>query len=1132
MNAARENPSVPTRARLFMRAAQYLAGKALTVAVTIFLAVFITVLLANQPSRRGLGPLVSPFEESLERQISLAVRQALSSGPYGVSNQAEVEALTEKFREEAGLNLPYLPRFLLWTVKALSFDWGALDLGFGKSGSARDVILQHLPDTLLLIGTAYLLIFLIGIPLSLYLARKPGSRADRLFAILAPLSSMPSWVFGVFLITIFAFQLRWLPFDGKYDIPAPSNSLEYMLDVAKHMIMPVSAIVLSLLFQVVYTWRTFFVIYSEEDYVDLARAKGLPAQTLERRYILRPALPYVITTFATSLIGFWQLSMAQEAIFQWPGLGLLYIREALPDFFGESMDPGQLIIVIGIVVIFAYLLGFLVLLLDLVYMLIDPRILLLPTDNAMQKSARDRSVRSNWFSQLLARLKRKSRKYLDPVPGPVKKWTISWDQAARDLRQSSLDFLNRNRLFFQELRRYPSAMFGLAVVIILFAGSIYAVVGLPYDQIGQDYGQKRMTGFSYAPRTAMPAWMNIFSETPWLSTLVLDESSEQVSVSTRELANGWTEKTTIFTFDYFYREMPSEIFLYLEPRYVEKIPFLSLTWTYPDGRTLDLKSMGVNTSESYDFQSSIRSAPLLIQNPAWKSWFVPSGLYPTPVYKLLFADPESSEPVPQHGTYQLTVTSLLFEKESSLESQLVLLGQVYGLAGTDYARRDLTVPLFWGMPFALLIGLGGTLITALVALLLPAIGVWFGGWVDNFIQRLTEVNMVLPSLSIAVLVHAIFNMNIWVVLAIVVGINALGSPIKILRSALLQAKQAPYIETARSYGASDFRIITRYLIPPILPVLIPLVVSQVPSFIFWEATLGLFNIRSVYPSWGRIIYDGLAHGALYGSPFWVLEPIFLLLLTSLAFAMLGSALERILNPRMIDMVPVEEDAASADGKRPGALQRIFDRRVVAVLAAALVVILVLVLVRTGKGLAAELTGSPSPGLVEATATLAIPTSTTTPTAASSPTEKPASVLEALPTPTEILATATPTNNPTATLPPTSTRPTIYALHAGEFPFCIARRFDLNPDELLRLNGLVNGQVFFSGMVLDIPQSGMPFPGNRTLQIHPTTYVVARGNETLYSIACLFGDVDPAAIAEANDIPLESRLSVGQQLSIP
>jgi peptide/nickel transport system permease protein len=210
------------------------------------------------------------------------------------------------------------------------------------------------------------------------------------------------------------------------------------------------------------------------------------------------------------------------------------------------------------------------------------------------------------------------------------------------------------------------------------------------------------------------------------------------------------------------------------------------------------------------------------------------------------------------------------------------------------------------MPFALLIGLVGTLLTTLIAMLLPAIGVWYGGWVDNLIQRLSEINMILPGLAIAVLVNVLFNFNIWIILGIVVVINAFGSPLKILRSALLQAKEAPYIESARAYGASNLRIITRYLLPRIMPVLIPQLVTQVPSFIFWEATLGFFNIISIYPTWGRIIYDGLARGALSGSPFWVLEPIFLLLLTSLAFAMLGRALERILNPRIIENIPVQE----------------------------------------------------------------------------------------------------------------------------------------------------------------------------------------------------------------------------------
>ncbi len=1148
---AGNNPSIPTRARLILRAVRHLGGKALTIFITIFVGVFITVLLANQPSQRGLGPPKSPFETSLESQVALLVRISMSDGTIGLNargypDQDQINALTEKLRDEAGLNLPFLPRYLLWTTKALTFDWGLLDLGFGRSGSARSVILQYLPNTLLLIGVAYLLIFLIGMPLSLYLARNYGGRADRFFAVLAPISSVPSWVFAILLVAVFAVQLHWLPFGGKFDFEVPQNPVGYALVVAKHMILPVAAIMLSLLFQVVYTWRTFFVIYSEEDYVDLARAKGLSSRILERQYILRPALPYVITSFVTTLITFWQLSMAQEAVFQWPGLGLLYIKEALPDFFGDSMDPGELIIVVAIVVIFAYLLGALVFLLDLVYVMIDPRILLTPANNIKQTSTSVRLEGANWGERVKSWVKRRRAKYRDQLSGPEKKRGFSWSRTLSNFKEFAGDVIQRSRLFFQELRRYPSAIFGLTVIVILLLGSIYAVIGLPYEQIGKDYDENRMTGRSYRPRTAMPGWMNWFSKTPWLSTLLLDENSPDVSVSTRLLENGWTEKTTVFTFDYSYREIPSDVFLYFDPKYVEKVPFASLEWMTPDGRTIKLKDSAVAADNGYDFKTGIHVNPLLNQNPAWKNWFIQTGQYPTSPYMLLFAKPGASQPVPQHGKYQLTVTSLLFEEGSELKPQLVLLGQVYGLAGTDYGRRDLMVPLFWGMPFALLIGLVGTLITTLVAMLLPAIGVWYGGWVDALIQRLTEINMVLPSLTIAVLVNVLFNLNIWVVLAIVVVINSFGSPIKTLRSAFLQAKEAPYIETARSYGASDFRIITRYLVPRILPVLIPLLVSQVPSFIFWEATLGLFNIKSPYPSWGRIIYDGLSRGALYGSAFWVLEPIFLLLLTSLAFAMLGSSLERILNPRMIDSIPVISDNAKQTDSTPKKLRFAFDRRILLAVITVFAFILVFILFNAGRNKINATSESrlPSPAIqpvdVIQTPTLASIEMTPTPVIASSPTPLPASASEASSTPMLILPTAslTATPNtaglslPTFTPSPAAAQPTTYTLHPGEFPYCIARRFDVDPNEMLASSGLANQQVFYSGTVFTIPQAGKPFPGNRVLQPHPTIYTVARQNETLYSIACFFGDLDPAAIARVNGISVDSALLAGQQLNIP
>lgn len=130
-------------------------------------------------------------------------------------------------------------------------------------------------------------------------------------------------------------------------------------------------------------------------------------------------------------------------------------------------------------------------------------------------------------------------------------------------------------------------------------------------------------------------------------------------------------------------------------------------------------------------------------------------------------------------------------------------------------------------------------------------------------------------------------------------------------------------------------------------------------------------------------------------------------------------------------------------------------------------------------------------------------------------------------------TVTPEPTKPAVVAPTATPglPASYTIQKGEFPFCIARRFNVNPSEMLQLSGLSSAQNYPPGTVLKIPQKGSDFPGNRTLRSHPTTYTVQSG-DTIYSIACLFGDVDPEAIAFVNGLTAPYKLSAGQTISIP
>jgi LysM repeat protein len=102
----------------------------------------------------------------------------------------------------------------------------------------------------------------------------------------------------------------------------------------------------------------------------------------------------------------------------------------------------------------------------------------------------------------------------------------------------------------------------------------------------------------------------------------------------------------------------------------------------------------------------------------------------------------------------------------------------------------------------------------------------------------------------------------------------------------------------------------------------------------------------------------------------------------------------------------------------------------------------------------------------------------------------------------------------------------------KFPYCLARRFNVNPAELLSINGLVDGDLYYPNLTLKIPQSSAVFPGDRELNPHPATYTVPSSDTTIYGVACYYGDVDPAVIAAANGISLSSALTAGQKLTIP
>lgn len=361
-----------------------------------------------------------------------------------------------------------------------------------------------------------------------------------------------------------------------------------------------------------------------------------------------------------------------------------------------------------------------------------------------------------------------------------------------------------------------------------------------------------------------------------------DGSAEKVVT---DKGDGMTETVITYPFDYEFDNFPKELAIYFNSTFKEKQPYVSLLLVTPDGREIRIMDSTVGATDTFYFSQDSKLERRL------------GGEVPA---EGLFLLPESDLRLAQRGTYQLRLTALTFEPDSAIDADFVLYGQVYGWAGTDHQRRDLSIALLWGMPVALAFGLIAALGTTLITMIIAAIGTWFGGWLDELIQRVTEINLVLPFLPILIMVGTFYSRSIWVILSVTILLSIFSGQIKGYRAIFLQVKEAPYIEAARSYGASQWRLIFRYLIPRVIPILIPQLVAVIPTYVFLEASLAVLGLGDpVLPTWGKVIDDARANGALFqGQYYWVLEPSILLMLTGLAFAMLGYSLDRIFNPRL------------------------------------------------------------------------------------------------------------------------------------------------------------------------------------------------------------------------------------------
>ncbi|MEM1993882.1 MAG: ABC transporter permease [Nitrososphaerales archaeon] len=406
------------------------------------------------------------------------------------------------------------------------------------------------------------------------------------------------------------------------------------------------------------------------------------------------------------------------------------------------------------------------------------------------------------------------------------------------------------------------------------------------------------------PRLAAPEWVTIFTGQNSLKTVIIKQEDFRKDV--QKVAGLNTTKIELRArITYNYDTIPTEVNLNLEI-ISETRSLLTVRWVRPDGSSVLLLREAVEAGQKSVFTYRDRTVFENVQAYLQKL-AAPSTLS---VGEVLFSSEDSllkgtakllkSSDVKPSRPYELVVEGVSESKFFDVNAQLNLLGSVYGLCGTDNMRRDIFVGIVWGAPIALAFGLVAALVVTLVQAVFGAISGFYGSRVDEIIQRVTDIYLVLPFLSLLITIQFIYKTTIWTLLIAVIALSLFGGVTKSVRSMALQIREEPYIEAAKSYGASRPRILFLYILPRLLPYTFANITVSVPAYVFLEASLSILGLGDpALPTWGKIISEAFSGGAAYyGYWWWILIPSIFIVLVSTAFALLWYSLDKVLNPRL------------------------------------------------------------------------------------------------------------------------------------------------------------------------------------------------------------------------------------------
>ena len=274
-------------------------------------------------------------------------------------NPAQIEVLTEKY----GLNKSIPEQFVNYIANICKGDFG---YSYINERPVLDLILEKIVPTLLVSLTALLLAVFFGTLLGIRSARKNGGVFDRIMCVISYFfDSTPSFWLGLMMILIFASHFKWFPTSGMANLRGGYTGIRYAIDVAHHMVLPVLTLALVQFPYYFRIARSSVLQVMSVDFISSLRATGMKESRIFNKYVLRNALIPTVTVLGSSLAFLLAGSLYIESVFSWPGTGTLLFTS-----IGKRDYP----LLSGIYLILAITVAVMMIVVDLVYSLIDPRI--------------------------------------------------------------------------------------------------------------------------------------------------------------------------------------------------------------------------------------------------------------------------------------------------------------------------------------------------------------------------------------------------------------------------------------------------------------------------------------------------------------------------------------------------------------------------------------------------------------------------------------------------------------------------------------------------------------------------------------------------------------------------------------